>query len=185
MFTSRAEFRLSFNHGSSELRMLQHAYNFNLLPVNRLNKIRTKKATIDNWVSKLESNENGGISWGSRVRRGEAIATLPAEFLAESEPVRLEVLYRINYRGYLDRELRQIEKLRHVERIHIPADIDYMSVRGLRRESAIKLQQMRPFTLGQASRISGVNPADISILMVVIQAGREAPTTSNQEHPMT
>ena len=183
MFTSRAEFRLSFNHGSSELRMMRHSENFNLLSANRLRKIIAKKASVENWASRLESSENGGGSWGMRIRRGEAIANLPAEFLAESEPVRLEVLYRINYRGYLERELRQIEKLRHVERIHIPAEIDYMSIRGLRRESAIKLHQMRPFTLGQASRISGVNPADISILMVVIQAGREARATSGQEHP--
>ena len=167
---------------AAELRMLQHAIGFNLLSNKRLDNIKTKKASIDKWVSKLESNENGGSSWGSRVRRGEAIATLPAEFLAESEPVRLEVLYRINYRGYLERELRQIEKLRHVERIHIPTDIDYMSIRGLRRESAIKLHQIRPFTLGQASRISGVNPADISILMVVIQAGRAVP---RDEQPRT
>ncbi len=185
MFTSRAEFRLLFNHGSSDLRMMQHADSFNLLSIKRLNNIKAKKANIDRWVAKLESDQNGGVSWGSRIRRGESIATLPAEFLAESEPVRLEVLYRVNYRGYLERELRQIEKLRHVERIHIPADIDYMSIRGLRRESAIKLHQIRPFTLGQASRISGVNPADISILMVVIQAGGEARATSDQAHPTT
>ena len=97
---------------------------------------------------------------------------LPAEFLAEALPIREEVLYRITYRGYLERELRQIEKLRGVERILIPADIDYLAIPGLRRESALKLDKIRPYTVGQAGRISGVNPADSSILMILIQAGR-------------
>jgi tRNA uridine 5-carboxymethylaminomethyl modification enzyme len=97
---------------------------------------------------------------------------LPPAFLSEPEPVREEVLYRIRYRGYLEREIIQIEKLSKIEQIRIPSDIDYPAISGLRRESALKLHQMRPSTLGQASRISGVNPADISILMVLIQAGR-------------
>ena len=69
---------------------------------------------------------------------------------------------------------RQIEKLSHIEKIRIPAELDFMAVRGLRRESALKLAESKPFTLGQASRISGVNPTDISILMVRIEAGRGA-----------
>jgi tRNA uridine 5-carboxymethylaminomethyl modification enzyme len=79
----------------------------------------------------------------------------------------------------LEREQRQIEKLREVERIRIPDNFDYLSIRGLRRESALKLQQHRPYTLGQASRISGVNPADISILMILIQTGRGSRLASN------
>jgi tRNA uridine 5-carboxymethylaminomethyl modification enzyme len=97
---------------------------------------------------------------------------LPQAFLSESQPVRDEVLYRIRYRGYLEREMNQIAKLSRIEQIRIPTQIDYPAISGLRRESALKLHQMRPHTLGQASRISGVNPADISILMVLIQAGR-------------
>jgi tRNA uridine 5-carboxymethylaminomethyl modification enzyme len=75
------------------------------------------------------------------------------------------------------REQRQVDKLSQIEKIRIPATFDYPSVRGLRRESAIKLAEMRPMTLGQASRISGVNPADISILMVLIGSGRGADST--------
>lgn len=172
MFTSRAEYRLLFNHGSAELRMAHHAKIFNLLTYNRLKNIIRKKLSVENWVERLESSEILCPSWGARLRRGESVSTLPKEFLAESEPIRQEVLYRIMYRGYLERELRQIEKLREIERIRIPDGIDFTSIRGLRKESALKLQQIRPFTLGQASRISGVNPADIGILMVMIQAGR-------------
>ena len=173
MFTSRAEYRLLFNHGSSELRMLHHAATYNLLSPTRLRRIRDKKHAIEKWAIHFESNEDAGISLGDRLRRGEPNTILPAEFLSAPEPIRQEVLYRILYRGYLEREFRQIEKLQEIEHIRIPQKTDFTSIRGLRKESAIKLQQIRPYTLGQASRISGVNPADISILMVMLRAGRQ------------
>jgi tRNA uridine 5-carboxymethylaminomethyl modification enzyme len=182
MFTSRAEFRLLFNHASAELRLSHHAESLKLLSINRLNRIASKKAAIEKWAARLETIINGNLSEASRIRAGGRISDLPAEFLAEPSSVADEVLYRVTYRGYLERELRQIEKLANIERIHIPEGIDYLAIRGLRRESALKLQQTRPYTLGQASRISGVNPADISILMVVIQAGRMA---RDQSRPQT
>jgi tRNA uridine 5-carboxymethylaminomethyl modification enzyme len=98
------------------------------------------------------------------------------EFIREATAVREEVLYRVGYRGYLARELRQVEKMSHIEKIRIPIGIDYLSVRGLRRESALKLAELKPMTLGQAGRISGVNPSDISILMVMLAARRGAAT---------
>ncbi|MFM9955181.1 MAG: tRNA uridine-5-carboxymethylaminomethyl(34) synthesis enzyme MnmG, partial [Opitutaceae bacterium] len=72
---------------------------------------------------------------------------------------------------YLAREQRHVEKLSHIDKIRLPANINYMTVRGLRRESALKLTEIKPMTLGQAGRISGVNPSDIGILMILIQAG--------------
>jgi tRNA uridine 5-carboxymethylaminomethyl modification enzyme len=98
--------------------------------------------------------------------------SLPPEFLEETQEIRAEVEYRVNYQGYLVREQRQIQKLAEVEKIKIPADFDFLSLRGLRKESALKLHQFRPFNLGQASRISGVNPADINVLMVKLAASR-------------
>ena len=130
-------------------------------------------------MAKLESTDFTGINWGDRIRRGEQLLTLPSEFLSQPDPIRHEVIYRITYRGYLERDLRQIEKFREIERIRIPENLDYMSIRGLRYESALKLQQKCPYTLGQASRISGVNPADISILMILIQAGRGTRSTAD------
>jgi tRNA uridine 5-carboxymethylaminomethyl modification enzyme len=105
------------------------------------------------------------------LRRGSE-KPLPEEFLVEPAGVREEVLYRVIYQGYRDREERQIARLATVDQVKIPADTDYLAIPGLRRESALKLKDLRPFTLGQASRISGVNPADVGILLVAIEAGR-------------
>ena len=177
MFTSRAEHRLLFNHGSAELRLLQHANNYKLLPVNRLESIRSKKQKVEHWTDLLERMRTTGGTWAEAIRRnGDALA-LPPAFLEESAEIRAEVLYRVAYRGYLERELRQIEKLKEIESVRLPDSIDYLAVPGLRRESALKLQQFRPYTLGQASRISGVNPADISILLVLLASRPGQPRT--------
>ena len=170
MFTSRAEHRLLFNHGSAELRLLEHATECKLLHNNRLANISAKASRVSRWEKFLEETKSTGGSWADAIRRDRSTAPFPAEFTTETKEVREEVLYRVTYRGYLERERRQIEKLKDVEKIRIPASFDYLTTPGLRRESALKLQQMRPQNLGQASRISGVNPADISILMVRIAA---------------
>lgn len=174
MFTSRAEYRLLFNHGSAELRMLEHSMFHKLLSCNRLRKIKSKLAKINHWMENFEKLRIPTGLLGDVVRRDKGQAVLPAEFLDESKEVRDEVLYRVTYRGYLTRELRLIEKLKEAEAIRLPESIDYMTVPGLRRESALKLQQFRPYTLGQASRISGVNPADISILLVLVRSRQKS-----------
>ena len=168
MFTSRAEYRLMLNHGSAEIRLRRYAERCKLLVSNRLNRIREKEAAIEKWERILESNPVPGASFGDRIRRGEDPAELPAEFRALNEAIKDEVLYRVRYRGYLEREVRQIEKFRNLESVRIPQEFDYKLVRGLKRESSEKLEAIRPYTLGQASRISGVNPTDISILMVML-----------------
>jgi tRNA uridine 5-carboxymethylaminomethyl modification enzyme len=175
MFTSRAEHRLLFNHGSAELRMIDHAKAHNLISSNRISKIEAKKARIGEWIVFLETTRNQGSTWGDLIRRQNPSADLPEDFQRESQPIRDEVLYRVFYQGYLTREERQIQKLEHADKIRIPPGLDFLSVRGLRRESALKLAQFKPYTLGQASRISGVNPTDIGILMVLIESGRIGP----------
>lgn len=174
MFTSRAEHRLLFNHGSAELRLAHHAKDHKLLSQNRLEKIETKRKRVGEWIALLETQRSGGKTWGELLRRGEPAGNLPATFLAEPVAIRDEVLYRVRYQGYLQREEKQIEKLSHIEKIRIPPTLDFMAIKSLRKESALKLAQFKPYTLGQASRISGVNPADISILMVLIEASHRA-----------
>ena len=173
MFTSRAEHRLLFNHGSTELRLIDHALLFKLLSTNRLRNILAKRESIESWVSFMESTKFQGLTYGDHIRREGEGGAIPDGLAKDSREIREEVLYRIGYRGYITREQRQIEKMSHIEKIRIPATLDYMAIRGLRRESALKLTDLKPYNLGQASRISGVNPADISILMVLIEAGRE------------
>lgn len=185
MFTSRAEHRLLFNHGSAELRLHHHAKQHRLLPKSRLHRIAEKRVAIESWVERLERERSvaGEGTWGDGIRRNRLTAPLPEEIRSANASIRENALYRVAYRGYLEREERQIEKLSEVEKIRTPENINYLTISGLRRESALKLAQVRPMTLGQASRISGVNPADISILLVWIEADRrgrgEAPVNSS------
>jgi len=172
MFTSRAEHRLLFNHGSAEGRLVHHAKTHGLLSTTRVQRIERKLAEITRWVAHLETSRTKGGTWAEAVRREKEAAVLPGEFLKQPATVRDEVLYRVAYQGYLAREQRHVEKLAHIDKIRLPANLDYSTVRGLRRESALKLAEIKPMTLGQASRISGVNPSDISILMVMLEAGR-------------
>ncbi len=170
MFTSRAEHRLLFNHGSAELRMIEHSRNHKLLSNIRIDRINEKIVAINHWRDKLETQRHGGKTWGDHIRRDMTMESLPEDFQKLTPEIRDEVHYRVRYQGYLEREQRQIEKLDNVEKINIPAGLDFMAIKGLRKESALKLSEFKPYTLGQASRISGVNPADISVLMVHIAA---------------
>lgn len=170
MFTSRAEHRLLFNHGSAELRLLHHARAHGLVSDERLGRIEQKKQAVEQWVNVLNEQRTASGTWGDRVRRREANIPFPEEFVKLPEAFREEVLYRVAYQGYLARELEQIAKMASLENMRIPRDLDFLQLRGLKRESALKLDEVRPFTLGQASRISGVNPADVHILMIHLQA---------------
>jgi len=172
MFTSRAEHRLLFNHGSAELRLAHHARQHGLVSGPRLERIEAKRERIGFWIAWLERTRTPTGTWAEHVRRGIPAEDLPPEFHVEHAALKQEVLYRVAYQGYLEREERQIEKLSHIDRIKIPDSINYLSIKGLRKEGALKLAEMRPITLGHASRISGVNPADIRVLMVWIEAGR-------------
>jgi tRNA uridine 5-carboxymethylaminomethyl modification enzyme len=173
MFTSRAEYRLLLNHGSAELRLSGHSEKHKLLTSSRLERIRNKASHIEKWTGFFEANRSMGSTWAELIRRGGAGPSLPEDFAKETKEVRHEVLYRVGYKGYLDREKREVERLRHVEKVRIPLEMDYSLIPGLRRESAMKLSNIKPLTLGQASRMSGVNPTDISLLMIAIEARRE------------
>jgi tRNA uridine 5-carboxymethylaminomethyl modification enzyme len=177
MFTSRAEHRLLLNHGSAEVRLARHAKTHKLINERRLDRIDDKISRIRRWIDFMEVNRSNGETWGDLIRRVGQGTSLPQDFMDETPEVRHEVLYSVAYKGYLERELREVDRLRHVEKIRIPKGMDFLSIPGLRRESALKLTHIKPLTLGQASRMSGVNPTDISLLMVAIEAGREGDST--------
>ena len=170
MFSSRAEHRLLFNHPSAELRLIEHAKKHNLLTDKRIKAIEEKQKTIEHWVKFLEKEFLKGDSYATHIRRSRDKSAFPKDLAEATEAVQDEVFYRVAFKGYLERELKQVDKLRHIDKIKIPQSLDYHQVKGLRAESGEKLAEIQPQTLGQASRISGVNPADISILMVTIEA---------------
>ncbi|MBC7368340.1 MAG: tRNA uridine-5-carboxymethylaminomethyl(34) synthesis enzyme MnmG [Undibacterium sp.] len=179
MFTSRAEHRLLFNHGSAELRLLHHATKHGLLSRSRIDRIKFKRDRVQHWMGIFETKRSNGALWGDLMRSGGAGVPTPHSFSDETPEVRAEVVYNVIYQGYIDRENRHVRKLSHIEKIRIPADLDFLAIRGLRRECAQKLAAFKPFTLGQASRISGINPADISVLMVLIESSGAGESDQN------
>lgn len=180
MFTSRAEYRLLLNHGSAELRLWEHAARHGLVDDSRQERMREKARVVRHWIGWVEQHRPGGEqgTFGDHWRRAShgqgTYPAMPAEYETLDAAVRREIEYRVVYRGYLEREEKQIAKLAQVENVRIPPDIDYLAIRGLRKESAQKLAETQPGNLGQASRISGVNPSDISILLIFIESRRRA-----------
>ena len=172
MFTSRAEYRLLFNHGSAELRLNSKISNYGLVSPERLGRIQHKVDRVNHWVEYMEKiNIAGGIA-GDVLRRNidSTPADLPPSFNSETPEVRAEVLYRVKYKGYLSRELRSARKLHDLDNFKVPQGFDFLKAYGLSNEARQKLAAVNPINLGQASRISGVNPADISLLMILFRA---------------
>ncbi|MGF1484254.1 MAG: tRNA uridine-5-carboxymethylaminomethyl(34) synthesis enzyme MnmG [Opitutales bacterium] len=174
MFTSRAEYRLSLNHGSAEYRLCDAALERGLVSQARGQRMREFKQSIDGWVERIESTTVSGGRLGDLLRGGnsDSEALWPQQLRSESETVRAEVNYRILYQGYLQREERQMKKMLQLERVRIPEGFEFAKVPGLRNEAREKLQALSPRTLAQAGRISGVNPADVSLLMVALKRAR-------------
>ena len=169
MFTSRAEFRLLFNHGSSELRYIPYHENTNLISSSRKAKIKAKIHSINDWIVTLNTTRSSSNkSFGDLLRSSEDVS-FPSQFNSLSQEVQSEVIYRVKYEGYLKRELLNIEKFKKNDGITIPNGFTYEGIPGLRKESIEKLSSVSPSTLGQASRIPGVNPSDIEILLIMIQ----------------
>jgi tRNA uridine 5-carboxymethylaminomethyl modification enzyme len=169
MFTSRAEYRLLFNHGSSEIRYISSVDHLDLLSSSRKNLVKIKAKSILNWIEKLNNLiHSKNRTFADMIRVNPHFNDFPKDFSSLNHETKSEILYQIKYSGYLERELRNIEKLKKLESFQIPSNINYFNVAGLKKESAEKLFTIKPGTLGQASRISGVNPADISVLMIMI-----------------
>ena len=171
MFTSRAEHRLLLNHESAEYRLVGKAADQGLVSGDRLERMLASKTLIDETLEKVENTryQNGTI--GDAVRRSRNLLEILPELSNQSRSTLDQIQYYITYKGYLDREHRHIQKFKNLENIKLRQETDYLSISGLRKESALKLNEIKPLNLSQASRISGVNPADISILMVYAARG--------------
>jgi len=180
MFTSRAEHRLLFNHGSAEIRYLDKLRSHDLVSESRMNAIRNKTERIFESIRYLdESRGPEGHRFSDLIRKGESIDMLPESFQELHQAEKEEILYRIKYQGYLKREIANVEKLKDSEKIRIPRNFRYANISGLKSECAEKLDAVRPETLAQASRISGVDPSAISVLMILIEKQRKSGSKEN------
>ena len=189
MFTSRAEYRLLLREDNADLRLMEKGYQLGLVSDDSFEKLKRKKRAVEDELKRLketlvypqkEANEKlaqlhsaplrNVSSLGELLRRPE----LSYHDLRLFDPLSLEldgdvvkqVEVHVKYQGYIDRQYQQVERFKKLEGIVLPPDLNYDEMQGLSREVREKLIRIRPYTLGQTSRISGVTPAAISILMI-------------------
>ena len=172
MFTSRAEYRLLLRQDNADLRLSEIGHRVGLLPSRLWNRVAEKQATITAELNRLQRTHSGPDSLAKLLRRPEVTyADLPGRDASLAPEITQQVEVALKYDGYIQRQEAEVERFRAMEDKRIPGWIDYQVLRNLRPEARQKLSQIRPTTLGQASRISGVSPADISVLMVTLKRG--------------
>lgn len=192
MFTSRAEYRLLLRHSNADLRLMQIGHDVGLIPSEAYEKFERKKRMIETEIEYLRTarprftddiylkakgtyleNASPTLTMAQLLRRQDATYRGLLEFFGEDvisdHEIADEVELQIKYEGYVRRQIQQIEKFKRLEKKLIPQTFDYNTVPGFSREVREKLIRVRPETIGQASRISGVTPAAISLLLVTIE----------------
>jgi tRNA uridine 5-carboxymethylaminomethyl modification enzyme len=193
MFTSRAEYRLILREDNADFRLMQAGHELGLVSADMLKEMLERKKAVDEEIRRvrqtvvkpleavnayLESRTSSPIAQGAPLDQLLKRAELDYNAVRELSPppgqvdprVGRQVEIEIKYEGYIKRQVAEIERFKHLERILLPADLDYHGVHGLSNELKEKLSAVRPASLGQASRISGMTPAAISVLMVALRA---------------
>jgi tRNA uridine 5-carboxymethylaminomethyl modification enzyme len=174
MFTSRAEHRLLLRQDNADLRLSQIGYAIGLLPERCMDRVSAKQSSIREEMVRLEDTRVGTSSLAQSLRRPEVTyATLEGRRDDLSQEVGLQVEIETKYAGYIRRQEAEVTRFRGLEDQQIPCDFDYASVGSLRTEARLKLDKVRPATVGQASRISGVTPADLGLVMVWLRRSSE------------
>jgi len=173
MFTSRAEHRLLLRQSNAPFRLADHAARIGILSKTEVASVRAQRDLIEGEVRRLNESFLDNQSLASILARQDTTyADLPGALSGLDPLIINEIETDVKYAGYIRREQQKIEKLLKLEHQPIPHDFDYDAIRALRFESREKLKKIRPENLGQASRISGVNPADISILSIWLKRSR-------------
>ena len=192
MMTSRAEYRLLLRQDNADRRLTEKGYRVGLISEERMEKLRQKEKMIDEEISRIKSGHVGaskevqelmeelgstplasGMMLDELIRRPELTYAMVAPIDPERPQLPDEVTEQVNielkYEGYIRRQLKQVEQFKKTEARKIPEDIDYDDVKSLRIEAVQKLKAFQPSNIGQASRIAGVSPADISVLHVYLE----------------
>ena len=193
MMTSRAEHRIHLRQDNADFRLTPIGYRAGLVTEERLAKFNERRRAVDEILNELDTRVSpkaanefmrehgfgdlfGGVSYADMIRRAIPLSDISAAFGIlqgrRAEDVETASI-TVKYEGYLKRGLEQIEKAKKLEDKTLPPDLDYEKIDGLRLEARQKLNQIRPANLGQAGRISGVNPADIAVLMVYLSVHHE------------
>lgn len=167
MFTSRAEHRLLLRQDNADSRLSGIGFEVGLLPERNFRRFETKQRAMIAETERLNKTRSGQLTLADLLRRPEiTYATLPGRDEALNPEVARQVEVAIKYAGYIDRQELEVERFIAMEDKTIPTDFDYRSVPSLRMEARQKLEKIRPATVGQATRISGVSPADLGVVMV-------------------
>lgn len=174
MFTSLAEYRLLLRQDNADRRLMKYGYRYGLISEQQWQKLVKKEHAITEVLAYTDKKTVGTGTLAKILSRpGKAFDDLLTidDGLAQkqiSKEVKEQVEIEVKYKGYIERQQIQIEKFKKMEDCKIPSWLDYNNISELRKEARQKLSQIRPISLGQASRISGVSPADISILMICL-----------------
>jgi tRNA uridine 5-carboxymethylaminomethyl modification enzyme len=197
MMTSRSEYRLILRQDNADLRLTQKGYEIGVVSEERYTRFINKKESVENELDRLKNTNiklnqkvrdylqkqnsseiKGGISLYELLKRPEisyaSIKDIDEEMPDLSREVAEEVEILIKYEGYIKKQLSQAEQFKKLENKRIPIGVDFKNIKGLSLEAREKLDDIRPANLGQASRISGVSPADISVIMIYLEQMRRA-----------
>ena len=175
--SSRAEHRLLLRQDNADLRLRRYGHTLGLITDAQLQTLEQKESTINETIDLLEKTNRRNTNLAQYLKRPEVTYTsLAAEFDLDPLPEEIarQVELHLKYAGYIERQQKEIEKLQQIESISIPHSFTYTQIEGLRNEAKEVLEKIKPVTLGQASRLAGVNPADISILMVALKRHLDA-----------
>ncbi len=173
MFTSRAEHRLSLRHDNADRRLTPHGRRVGVVDDVRWHKLAQKEADIGSTLRQLRTTRVGELTLEQLLRRPETewpeLVAIQPELAGVAPPVAEQVVFDVKYAGYIARQRQQVERQSRLSEKSIPGDLDYARIQHLRHEAREKLTRVRPISLAQASRISGITPADIALLLTHLE----------------